>query len=89
MDVVARRLAGNVVDSTTVPDWSDATKRSWSGVIEELERAQSRLSDAVARMSTDDLQSPVPGKQTTKQEEILGVINHTVYHAGQISLLKK
>jgi len=63
MDVVARRLTGNVVDSTTVPDWSDVTKRSWRGVIEELERAQSRLCDAVARMSTDDLQSPVPGKQ--------------------------
>ena len=89
MDVVARRLAGNVVDSTTVPDWSDVTKRSWRGVIEELERAQSRLCDAVARMSTDDLQSPVPGKQLTKHEEILGVLNHTVYHSGQISLLKK
>jgi len=89
MDVVARRLVGNVVDSTTVPDWSDVTKRSWRGVIEELERAQSRLCDAVARMSTDDLQSPVPGKQISKHEEILGVLNHTVYHAGQISLLKK
>ena len=51
--------------------------------------AQSRLCDAVARMSTDDLQTPVPGKQLTKHEEILGVLNHTVYHSGQISLLKK
>jgi len=89
MDVVARRLTGNVVDSTTVPDWSDVTKRSWRGVIEELERAQSRLCDAVARMSTDDLQSPVPGKQLSKHEEILGILNHTVYHSGQIALLKK
>ncbi len=89
MDVVARRLTGTVVDSTTVPDWSDVTTRSWRGTIEELERAQSRLSDAVARLKTEDLETLVPGKSITKQVEILGVIEHTVYHSGQISLLKK
>jgi hypothetical protein len=89
MDVVARRLTGKVVDSTTVPDWSDVTTRSWRETIEELERAQSRLCDSVARMKTEDLETVVPGKSNTKQTEILGIIEHTVYHTGQISLLKK
>jgi uncharacterized damage-inducible protein DinB len=89
MDVVARRLAGNVVNSTTVPDWSDVTTRSWPDTIEELERAQSRLSDAVARLKAENLEEVVPGKSITKQVEILGVIEHNVYHTGQISLLKK
>ena len=89
MDVVAHRLAGKVVDSTTVPDWSDLTKRSWRETVEELERAQSRLCDAVARMTSEDLETTVPGKSITRHFEILGVIEHTVYHTGQISLLKK
>lgn len=89
MDVVAHRLAGTVVDSTTVPDWSDVTRRSWRETVEELERAQSRLCDAVARMNTEDLDTVVPGKSNTKHTEILGIIEHNVYHTGQISLLKK
>ena len=36
-----------------------------------------------------DLEMIVPGKTITKHIEILGIIEHTVYHTGQISLLKK
>ena len=40
-------------------------------------------------MKTEDLETVVPGKSNTRQTEILGIIEHTVYHTGQISLLKK
>jgi uncharacterized damage-inducible protein DinB len=89
IDVVARRLGGKVVDSTTVQDWSDVTKTSWSRALEELERAESQLCDAVARLSSDDLDKPVPGAKRSIHSEILGVLQHNVYHAGQIALLKK
>jgi uncharacterized damage-inducible protein DinB len=90
IDVVARRVGGSVVESSTVQDWSDVTKTSWSRAVEELERAESRLSDAVARLSTEDLEKPVPGGgRRSIYSEILGVLQHNVYHAGQISLLKK
>lgn len=89
IDVVARRVAGQVVDSNSVPDWADVTKTTWKGAIEELERAESRLSDAVARLSSEDLDKPVPGEKRSMYGEIMGALQHNVYHAGQIAILKK
>ncbi len=89
IDVVARRVGGEVVDSNSVPDWSDVTKISWKRAVEELERAESRLADAVARLSTEDLDKPVPGEKRPIYAEIMGALQHNVYHAGQIAILKK
>jgi uncharacterized damage-inducible protein DinB len=89
IDVVARRVAGNVVESSSVQGWSDVTKTSWPAAIQELERAEGRLCDAVARLKDEDLDSPVPGARRPMYSEILGVLQHNVYHAGQIALLKK
>jgi uncharacterized damage-inducible protein DinB len=89
IDVVARRVGGNVVDSNSVQDWSDVTKTSWTKAVQELERAESRLADAVARLSMEDLDKPVPGEKRSIESEILGALQHNVYHAGQIAILKK
>ena len=88
-DVVARRVSGTVVESDTVDDWADTSNISWNDAVEKLERAQSRLSDAVARIGTDDLEQPVAGAERSKFSEIAGALQHTVYHSGQIALLKK
>jgi len=79
MDVVARRVATAPV--TTVEDWSDLSGTSWANTLEELEHAESRLSDAVARLSDERLDAV--------HDEILGVLQHNVYHSGQIVMLKK
>lgn len=89
IDVVARRVGGQVVASSSVPDWADVTKTTWKRAVEELERAESRLADAVARLSTEDLDKPVPGEKRSMYGEIMGALQHNVYHAGQIAILKK
>lgn len=89
IDVVARRVGGQVVDSNSVADWADVTKTTWKAAVEELERAESRLSDAVARLSSEDLDKPVPGEKRSIYSEIMGALQHNVYHAGQIAILKK
>ena len=89
MDEIARRLRGELIESTTVEDWSDTTLRSWPKTIEELEHAQSRLLDAVARTSPEVLEQLVAGKKYTARAALETVINHNVYHTGQIALLKK
>src|SRR2546423_9358070 len=58
IDAVARRVGGTVVDSAAVDDWADVTKTSFSNAVQELERAESRLSDAVARLGEEDLHKP-------------------------------
>src|SRR5213595_601700 len=89
IDVVAKRVGGQVVDSNSVPDWADVTQTTWKRAVEELERAESRLADAVARLSSEDLDKPVPGEKRSIYSEIMGALQHNVYHAGQIALLKK
>lgn len=88
-DVVARRIGGAVVGSADVDDWADVAKITWREAVEKLERAQSRLADAVARLSSEDLEQPVPGEKRSRFSEIAGALQHTVYHSGQIALLKK
>ncbi len=89
MDAVSERLAGNARELTTEEDWSDVTRTSWAAALEELDRAQSRVCDAVARLSADDLDRKVAGKPYTTYVLVHGLIQHNLYHAGQIALLKK
>jgi len=88
-DVVGRRVGGTIVEGSSVEAWADVSKISWKDAIGRLERAQSQLADAVARLSTDDLEQPIVGTKRSKFSEIAGVLQHAVYHSGQIALLKK
>jgi uncharacterized damage-inducible protein DinB len=89
MDAVARRLAGNSTELTTEEDWRDVTDMPWADAIEEMANAISRLSDAIARLTVDDLDKPVAGRKYTVYVMLHGVIQHNLYHAGQIAILKK
>jgi len=89
MDLVSCRLAGNVKELTAEEDWRDVTKLAWPEAVQEIENAESRLSDAVARLSVDDLDRIVAGRNYTTYVMLHGVIEHNLYHAGQIAILKK
>ena len=89
MDVVSWRLTGKPKEPTAEEDWEDVTQLSWPAAITQLENAESRLCDAVARLSTDDLDNIVVGKGYTVYVMVHGVIQHNLYHAGQIAILKK
>jgi len=89
MDLVAYRLAGNPKELTSEEDWRDVTQLPWAAAIEEMENAESRLSDAIARLSVDDLDRIVTGREYTTYVMVHGVIQHNLYHAGQIAILKK
>jgi hypothetical protein len=89
MDVVSIRLTGEAKEPTPEEDWRDVTHLPWADALEELENAESRLSDAVARLSVDDLDRIVAGHEYTMYVMVHGVIQHNLYHAGQIAILKK
>jgi uncharacterized damage-inducible protein DinB len=89
LDVVACRLTGNVKEPTAEEDWRDGTQLSWASLVEELDNAHSHLSDAIARLTVDDLDKSVAGRKYTTYVMLHGVIQHNLYHAGQITILKK
>ena len=88
MDLVSERLAGTPRELTTEEDWSDVTRTSWTAALEELDHAESRVCDAVARLTPDDLDRIVIGKSYSVYVMVHGLIQHNIYHAGQISILK-
>jgi uncharacterized damage-inducible protein DinB len=88
IDVVTRRLHGEAFEpASAAEDWP--APKSLDSAIAALEAAHSGLLDAVARMSSAALDEPAPGKPYTVYVMLEGIIQHNLYHAGQIALLKK
>jgi uncharacterized damage-inducible protein DinB len=89
MDAVARLLRGDGRRPTAEEDWADLSKTSLAAVMEELEAAEGRLCDAVARLREEDLDHQPPGTRFTIYGFVNAAIDHNLYHAGQIALLKR
>lgn len=91
-DVVRRRLMGTAVKVTPAQDWPkiDATDdKAWRGVIERLIAGHEALAEVVAGLKDEQLANIVPGKQQTFYYMLHGIIQHDLYHAGQVAVLKK
>ena len=90
--VVAERVQGNLPNVTDEMDWPRATETSelaWQQAIENLITAQEYLYKAVAKLDDARL-SDKPGPESNSYYvQIHGIIQHDLYHAGQIAILKK
>jgi uncharacterized damage-inducible protein DinB len=91
-DVVRRRLSGEPVDLSDEEDWppvGDTGDAAWSASLERLRTGHHALRRVVARLSDARLKEPVPGADYSCYFLAHGVIQHDLYHAGQIALLKR
>jgi uncharacterized damage-inducible protein DinB len=92
-EVVRRRLQGEAVaDLPPEQDWppvQDISEAAWRKVIDDLERGHRSLREAIARSGEMQLAEMVPGKEHSVYHMLQGVIQHDLYHAGQIAVLKK
>ena len=73
-------------------DWPparDAFEASWKALLQDLERAQEQLSAAIRALPEARLEETIPGREYTFYDLLHGVVQHNLYHAGQIALLKK
>lgn len=89
MDMTSRRMRREAIEATTVEDWSDVTTHSLARATEELHHAHSRLLDALARTRPEELDLPLTGTSQTVRQALETIIQHNIYHAGQIALLQK
>jgi uncharacterized damage-inducible protein DinB len=90
--IVRRRIAGEVVEPTPDTDWPpvwEATEIAWRRSLENLDDAHNRLRGVVEHLQEQQLLSKTPGKQDSIYVTLHGVIQHDLYHAGQIAILKK
>ncbi|HWT79917.1 MAG TPA: DinB family protein [Candidatus Methylomirabilis sp.] len=91
--LVLRRLAGDGRQLTPGEDWPPcppATEENWRAAVQGIVRLNEQLRKAVRAFSEERLDEPlVPEAPYTAYTQFIGVTQHNLYHAGQISLLKR
>ncbi len=90
--VVRRRLGGTKLKVTALqnfPRVPKPTKAAWREAVDQLKRTHDALVEAVAALPDSRLCDRVPGKGHNVYFMLHGVIQHELYHAGQIAILKK
>ena len=91
---VTRALEGepmpaNPAEEENWPPVGDASEAAWRGAVESLGGGNKRLREAVRKLGEEDLDRIVAGREYSVYFMLHGVIQHSLYHAGQIALLKK
>ncbi|MBA3766054.1 MAG: DinB family protein [Acidobacteria bacterium] len=91
-EAALRRLAGDRAELSTEEDWPpvpDTSEAAWREALELIERNHLRLRGAIAGLDDSRLPEPVVDGMSSVYGTLHGVIQHNLYHAGQIALLKK
>ncbi|HYL16274.1 MAG TPA: DinB family protein [Terriglobales bacterium] len=92
---VRRRSAGQAVslsDNENFPPVKETSPAAWKKAVEYVTQTHNELVQAVANFSDSRLQEQVPGKKEPYYNFFYmfsGIVQHELYHAGQIALLKK
>ena len=71
------------------PPLTDTGDAAWKTALEELDGANAALCDAVTRFREDRLNEKVAQRDFSFYGLMHGVVQHNLYHAGQIGLLRK
>ncbi len=90
---VRRRLEGEVLkglpDEVNWPTVNDSSAPAWQRTVVELNQGQLDLITTVSRMDDGKLNETVPDTDFSYYVLLHGLVQHALYHAGQIALLKK
>jgi uncharacterized damage-inducible protein DinB len=89
------------VEGTPIPAWAtmpkehdwppvtDTSEQAWKQTVNSFFSSHLKLVEAIKPLSDDRLEATVPGRTYNFYHLFQGMIQHAVYHGGQIALLKK
>lgn len=90
--IVRQRLECEEVDVTTERDWPpvwEVSEVAWKRAVENLVDSRARLRKTAAELTDGDLPQTCPGTSDSRYVVLHGIVQHDLYHAGQIAVLKK
>lgn len=91
--IVRSRLVGAPMEVNAALDWpkpaAKPVKKAWDEAQAALHEASEATNVALGRMTEAKLMDVRPGTSGTYEELGHGQVQHALYHAGQIALLKK
>ncbi|MFV8345328.1 DinB family protein [Flavobacterium sp. ZB4P13] len=68
---------------------SDPSEEAWKNTLISLEESQQQWIELLSDFNESDFEKIYPNNNLTYYEHIHGIIQHDVYHLGQIVILKK
>lgn len=92
---IIKRIGGAAVelqDEKNFPPVKNTSEAAWRKEIADAKHTHTELVKAVAAFPDSRLQERVPGKTESYHDffyTFSGIVQHELYHAGQIALLKK
>jgi len=91
--IARKRLEGAeeiaIPDDVNFPPVTDASEAAWQATMQSLEASHRGLRDSIKKIDDVRLEEITPGTSYSNYVLLHGVIQHDLYHAGQIALLKK
>jgi uncharacterized damage-inducible protein DinB len=90
--IVGRRLDGQAdspADAENFPVVTDASAGAWAAACKVTLDAHEALAAAVERRGDASLEETVPGQSYSVYVMLQGAVQHTLYHAGQIAILRR
>ncbi|KYG73194.1 DinB family protein [Roseivirga echinicomitans] len=92
---VIEKIKGNDafdIEMNSQNDWTDlhiSTEKDWADLIQKLVNTQKEIFDLLNAKTDEFLQTPVYGREYTIQRLIEGIVQHDIYHQGQIAVVAK
>jgi uncharacterized damage-inducible protein DinB len=89
---ILRRVAGQAAslnDAENFPEIRDTSESAWRTALENLQRQHQELLRVISDMPDRRLSEQVPGKDYDFYFLLHGTVQHALYHAGQIVMLKR
>jgi uncharacterized damage-inducible protein DinB len=87
-----RRLKGDRAELPDEEDWtrlSDTSEDAWRKTRDNLKKQYDELQLAISHLDVSRLDQPILDGMSSVYVTLQGVIQHDLYHAGQIAILKK
>lgn len=83
----SRRLGGEARELPSEEDWPPSLP--WHEMLDRLNASHEALMGRVLELEDSDLDKGITGQTDSAYDLLHGIVQHNLYHAGQIALLKK
>ena len=90
-EIVVRRLDGDPVRDANDHDWPalDPKDATLAALRRRIDAAHKALIARTTALTDGELDRRIAGTSTTRYEILQGVLQHDIYHAGQLALLAR
>lgn len=90
--VLKSRVEGKWMDEPAEGDWprvEDTSPAAWEKAVKLLKSKHAGLQRAISKLTDKKLDKPIAKGKSTFYSSLHGIIQHDLYHAGQMAILKK